>query len=233
MSDKKIALQDIVIDPTIQVREVEGHTASKYAAAMRAGAVFPPLLVEKGTNRLVCGNHRYYAYKRVLEPSDEVECEYRTFTDEADIIRTAARDNATHGRPLDTWDSKRITLRLQQAGDDLEDIAALLHVPVRKVETWAGQQVIVVGKKGKRKLRRHEPVKHGLEHLAGHEITEEQWQAHAERDRGVPAVNQATTLTRWIDNGWIDAANPRVIHTLEALKESLDRFLDGQKEKTA
>ena len=183
MSD--IRLDEIVIDPTIQVREVEAHTVSKYAASMRSGETFPALLVETGTNRLVCGNHRYFAYKRVLEPSDKVSCEFREFADEADIIRVAARDNATHGRPLDTWDLKRITLKLQRLGDSSEAIAQLLGVPVSKVETWSGMKVVVIGKQGRRVMRHEEPLKRGLEHMAGKEISEEQWTEHALRDLGV------------------------------------------------
>jgi hypothetical protein len=224
MSD--IRLDEIVIDPTIQVREVEAHTVSKYAASMRSGETFPALLVEKGTNRLVCGNHRYFAYKRVLEPSDKVSCEFREFADEADIIRVAARDNATHGRPLDTWDLKRITLKLQRLGDSSEAIAQLLGVPVSKVETWSGMKVVVIGKQGRRVMKHEEPLKHGLEHLAGKEIPEDQWTEHVQRDRGVPARQQAMTLTRWISNGWIDESDTRTLEALEELHDSLTTLLE-------
>jgi len=230
MSDK-VKLQDIVVDPTIQVREVEPHTVSEYAQAMRAGSMFPALMLEKGTNRLVCGNHRYYAYKRVLEPGDAVAVTYREFTDEADIVRTAAKDNATHGRPLDTWDRKRITARLQEAGDSTEDIAALLSVPVTKVQHWAGMTVTVIGKRGKKTLKHTEPLKRGLEHLAGTEVQEEQYRAHAERDRGVPARQNAQTLTRWLENGWIDN-DPKTTEALEVLHAALSDYFDT-KEKTA
>lgn len=231
MSDK-IRLEDIVVDPTIQVREVESHTVSKYAAAKRAGEVFPPLVIEKGSNRLVCGNHRYYADKIVFEPSDEVACEFREFKDEAEIIRVAARDNATHGRPLDTWDCKRITLRLQRYGDSAESVAEILGVPVSKVQTWAGMSVVVIGKRGRKTLKHNEPLKHGLEHLAGREITEEQWREHAERDRGVPVSNQARALTRWLENGWIDTENQTAMDALTELRNAIDRFFQTQ-EKTA
>jgi hypothetical protein len=230
MSDK-VKLQDIVVDPTIQVREVEGHTVSEYTQAMKAGAKFPAMTLEKGTNRLVCGNHRYYAYKRVLEPTDTVAVTYREFSGEADIIRTAAKDNATHGRPLDTWDRKRITARLQEAGDSLDDIAALLSVPVSKVEYWAGMTVTVIGRRGKKTLKRTEPIKRGLEHMAGREIKEEQYKTHAERDRGVPARQNAQTLIRWIENGWI-SDDAGTIQALRSLYSALADYFNA-KEKTA
>jgi hypothetical protein len=227
----QVKLQDIVVDPTIQVREVEGHTVSEYAQAMRAGAQFPPLVIENGSNRLVCGNHRYFAYKRVLEPTDTVSVEYRDFEDEAAIIRTAAKDNATHGRPLDTWDRKRITVRLQEAGDSIEDIAALLSVPVAKVENWAGMTVTVIGKRGKKTVRHSEPVKHGLEHLAGKQVPEDQYNCHAQMDRGVPARQNADTLRRWIENGWI-AGDDRTRESLRQLATALEQLF-AREEKSA
>lgn len=229
MSTRQVKLSEIVVDPTIQVRNVDSHTVSTYTAAMRAGAKFPPLLLEEKTNRLVCGNHRYYAYKTVMEPDQKIDCELRKFSGEAEIIRTAAKDNSTHGRPLDTFDRKRITQKLQAFGDTLEDIADLLNVPVSKVESWAGMKVFVIGKKGKSTYRHEEPLKHGLEHLAGKEITEEQYEVHAKKDRGVPIVSQAATLTRWIDNGWIDEEDEKAIEALMALSDSLSAFLKKQR----
>ncbi len=225
----KVKLQDIVVDPTIQVRNVESHTVSTYTAAMRAGAKFPPLLLEEKTNRLVCGNHRYYAYETVMEPDQKVDCEIRRFSGEAEIIRTAARDNSTHGRPLDTFDRKRITQKLQALGDSMEDIAGLLNVPVSKVENWSGMKVIVVGKKGKSIYRHEEPLKHGLEHLAGKEVTEEQYTTHKTNDRGVPISGQAMTIARWIDNGWIDEDNERIMQALESLYNSLADFFKNRR----
>jgi hypothetical protein len=120
---------------------------------------------------------------------------------------------------------------LQEAGDSVEDIAALLSVPVAKVERWADMTVVVVGKRGKKKLRHSEPVKRGLEHIAGQEVPEEQYKAHAERDRGVPARNMAQSLTRWLANGWVDD-DPRTESALRELATELNEYLNA-KENTA
>ncbi len=221
----KVKLMDIVVDPTIQVREVENHTVSKYAQAMKAGAKFPPMLLESKTNRLVCGNHRYYAYKSAFGPEQEVAVEYKLFDNEADLIRHAASDNARHGRPLDTWDQKRIAIRLAGHGDSAEAIADVLAVPAAKVEQWAGMTVIVIGKQGKRKLKNVEPVKHGMEHMAGQPVEAQAYAEHERHDPGIPVKNMAAVITRHLTNGWIAANDPKTIDNLEALYTALGEFL--------
>ena len=222
---KKVKLMDIVIDPTIQVREVESYTVSKYAQAMRAGAEFPPIILEQGTNRAVCGNHRYYAYKTAFGPEYEIPVEFRTFANEAEIIRLAARDNISHGRQLDTWDQKRIVSRLLALGDTPEQLAELLSLPVRKIEEWGGMTVFVVGRKSR--TRHVAPIKHGLEHMAGKTLKAEQYEEHERRDPGVPVKNMAAVITRHIVNGWIDESDERTMSNLKALQEALNVFIKG------
>lgn len=220
-----VTLADIVVDPTIQVREVENFTVSTYAQAMKAGAKFPPVVLEQGTNRLVAGNHRYYAYKSVGTPETKIPCTYRTFKDEAEVIRFAAKDNAQHGRPLDTWDKKRIAMRLRQLGDDPELISEILGVTVSRVESWAEMAVIVTGKKGKKQLRTPQPVKHGLEHMAGKEITAEVYEEHKKRDYGTTVKNLAAIITRHITDELIDVSDEKTIENLKALHTALSTFL--------
>jgi hypothetical protein len=198
-----IELQNLVIDPSIQVRTVNPQTVSTYRQAHRSGAEFPPLIVENKTNRIVCGNHRYYVYKSELQPTDTIQCHAVTYPSEVDLIKHAAGDNAQHGLQLSTFDKKRIIVRLKSLGEDYDSISQVLAVPVKKVQELAGMTVVVVGKKKKKKYTRTEPLKRGLEHLQGKTVTEEQYAEHANKDRGVSAVSMASTLIRWIDNGWI------------------------------
>lgn len=226
---KLIKLMDIVIDPSIQVREVEPYTVSKYAQAMREGVRFPPLILEDTSNRIVCGNHRYTAYKKVFNPETAVEVELMNFKGEAEIIRMAARDNSNHGRPLDTWDMKRIAIRLKELGDTPEEIAGLLSVPVKKINEWADMTVWVVGKKKKSKYLA--PVKHGLEHLAGKKVNSEDYETHKKHDPGSPVKNMATVITRHIQSGWIDTGDEKTMGNLWELYINLKKFIETKMEK--
>jgi len=218
----KIRLMDIVLDPSIQVREVEPFTVSKYVQSMREGAVFPPLLLEEKSNRIVCGNHRYTAYKKILQPESKVEVVLRKFAGEAEIIRTSAKDNATHGRPLDTWDMKRVAARLRDLGDKTEGIAAMFNIPVKKVEQWAGMSVVVIGKG---KSRYTAPVKHGLEHLAGKTIQAKDYESHKQHDYGIPIKNMAAIITRHLQSRWIASEDVKTVENLQALYTELGDYL--------
>lgn len=217
----KIKLMDVVVDPTMQVREVTPYTVSKYAQAMRAGAKFPPLLLEKGTNRIVCGNHRYYAHKSTKKPEDLIDVSFQEFENEAALIRCAAKDNATHGEPLSTWDKKRISLRLSSLGDTPEDIAALLAVPVSKVQSWGGMTVVVVGNGHKPGAR---PVKASFDTSSVKSVNVKEYEEHARKDSGVPIKNQAAMITRFLKNGWINTDDEKTMSNLRDLLDALESF---------
>lgn len=223
----KEKLMNIMLDPSIHVREIDPFTVSKYAQAMREGTVFPPLVLESKTNRIVCGNHRYTAYKRVFDPDFEVPVEFVKFKSEAEIIRMAARDNASHGRPLDTWDMKRVALRLKDLGDTPEEIARTLSVPVRKISEWAGMTVVVIGKNGK--SRYVAPVKRGLEHMAGKEIKTDVYEAHKAHDPGNSVRSLAAVITRHINAGLIDVDDSKTMANLGDLYEALKKIIEKEK----
>ena len=56
---KKMKLSDINIDRTLMVREINSYYVARYAEAMRAGSIFPPLTIDKKTG---CLTGRFYCY---------------------------------------------------------------------------------------------------------------------------------------------------------------------------
>lgn len=219
---QKIKLMDLIIDPSIQVRDVEAQTVSKYAGAMREGAEFPAIIVDS-QNRIVAGNHRYYAYKTVFEPEYEIDCIVQDFKSDTELILFAAGDNARHGKPMNTFDMKRVIIRLKNGGITPDDIASALSIPIKKIEEWAGMQVIVVGKN---KKKSYEPVKHNLEHLAGKTVTQEVYTKHIKHDLGTPIKNLAAIITRHINDNLIDTEDVKTMQNLRELSEALKGFLD-------
>lgn len=245
MKTEKVKLMNIVVDPNIQVREIDEHAVNKYAQAMKVGAQFPPLLLEAKTNRIVCGNHRYRAYQSIYEPDREVSATFQSFECEADIVRAAARDNARHGLPLTTWDQKRIWMRLKEYGDTKEQIAELLSIPVHKIEKWAGLTVVVIGngaasrqkpvpisKAAKDVPPKEAPLKHGLEHMAGKTVKQSDYKNHEKRDMGISVKNMAAMITRHVTAGWIDVEDPKTMENLRALHAALEKLLNSKKQST-
>src|SRR5262245_7236515 len=63
MKSVKMQIDKIVIDEHLYPRnKVNDYHVARLKYALKAGAVFPPLTIEKLTRRLVDGRHRYTAY---------------------------------------------------------------------------------------------------------------------------------------------------------------------------
>jgi hypothetical protein len=221
----KIRLADLVLDPALQVRDVNDQTVMKYANAMRTGAQFPPVLVEEGTNRVVCGFHRTMAMRRVYTPEHIVGVESRIYKSELDALRDATRDNATHGLPLTSWDIKRLVLRFNEAGATLDELSGLLNMPLKRLQRMAGMTVVVVGKRGKTEFVETRPLKRGCEHLVGKRISEKAYEAHASHDRGIGGLALVNNLRWRLENGFLDLESPELISGLRVLNEAIARVL--------
>jgi hypothetical protein len=159
------------------------------------------------------------AYRKVREPDHEVPCIVETYKNEAEIIKRAAGDNAAHGEPLTPFDRKRVIARLLTLKESKEEIGRVLGLTISKVEKLAGQTVLVTGARGKSKGYR--PVKHGLEHMAGKTITEEQYETHKSHDMGINALALARQLLRWIESDFIDWEDKATLEVLSALYQTL------------
>ena len=221
----KIKLMDIVIDPSIMVREVNSFIVSNYAESMRAGADFPPVVIDK-QNRLVCGHTRYAAYKKVFGPDYSLTATVSKNTADVDLIMEAAGDNARHGHPLDTYEKKKVVLRLKEHNIEPERISKILGVTVDRVAEWAGMTVVVIGEN---QSRRVEPLKKGFEHMQGSTVKEVDYHKHETRDMGVTVVFHARKLTDILSrDGWV-STDSKTVESLTELQDALGVFLKKAK----
>jgi hypothetical protein len=222
----KIKLKQLRQDPAIlDLRPVNDVFVSRYRQAMRNGDVFPQIVVDQEL-RIVSGNHRYQAMIAEFGEDYAVEIIKERFADEASRIERAVIDNAKHGNPLDGISRKRAVLRLTQLGRTAESIAKLLGVSCKRVAELAGMSVIVVGGDGGKAKPIAQPIKRGLEHIAGQNVTPAQYEQHRQKDRGVPAKQAAQQLIRWIKSGWIDQSDTETIDALHELKELIAKEIN-------
>jgi hypothetical protein len=211
----KIKLKDIKQDPTIlELRPTNPVVVSRYRQAMRCGDVFPKPIIDQKRN-IVAGNHRYEAYLGEYGEDHEIEAIQKKYKDEASRIEDAIRDNARHGSPLDGISRRRAILKLTELGRSTEAIATLLGVSCKRVCELAGMSVLVIG-------GGTQPIKHGLEHMAGRQVTQEEYDQHRTRDRGVPVKQAAQQLIRWIENGWIDTTDEAAVDALQCLARAIE-----------
>lgn len=223
----KKKVKELVIDEKLtELRPVNIYFVSRYRQSLRSGAIFPPVIIEKGTNRVVSGNHRVTMYLQEYGAEHEIEVIEREFKSEADVIRTFAEENSKHGNPLSGYSQKYITQKLLEYGEQPEVIAQVLNIPVQKIKKIGDMNFVVIGKN---KKKEYKPIKHGLEHKAGSTVNSKTYEVHKEHDRGVPAKSQADQLCRWIKNDWINIEDEGVMHSLANLYELLGGLFDKRK----
>ena len=65
---KTINIKDIIYDGKVYPREKpSSSTISDYADALASGAIFPPIVLEKESNRLLDGYHRWKAHQTIVD----------------------------------------------------------------------------------------------------------------------------------------------------------------------
>lgn len=205
-----------------KLRKIDAHTVYRYAKAIRAGATFPPIVLDGATHAVISGNHRLAAYQMELDPESDIVVKCCSFKSKADRIKYFVEDNAKHGLPLDSFSQKKVIQALINEDVSHKEIAVLLQVEERNIEKIAGQTMVVIGDTGE---TQYLPIKAGPDLEPGSVISKEDYDIHEQRDMGITAKNMAEQLVRWLDKGWIDfskGGNAEALYSLqEALKKSL------------
>ena len=228
MQKKKIQIMDLIQDTSIMVRDVNPYISANYADAMRGGDVFPPLIVDK-KNRIICGNTRFDAYKKVYEPEHKVDCLITDETKDVDLIILAAQDNSRHGYQMTPFEKRKVIARLRQNKVDDERISKILGISGHRLEKWADMNVTVIGSNGK---RHQEPVKNGYKHLSGQKVAQEEYDNHEVNDMGIPVKTLARRLTTVLSRGdkWIKL-DGELIEQFEILIDYLSAYVARNKNK--
>lgn len=79
-------------------REPSKPVVDEYAEAMERGDEFPSIVLERGTNILLDGKHRFEAHKRLSRK--QILVTYATVPDDIPIVLYAASFQRKHGQPL-------------------------------------------------------------------------------------------------------------------------------------
>lgn len=221
MDKKKIKLNEIKIDPKIIVRGVDSVTVSHYTEALRAGSVFPPMVIDK-KNRLVCGHHRLPAHRVAFGDDHQVTVYVTDKTKDIDLIIIAAGENTKHGRPMTPIEKREIQILLEKNGISESKISEILGVRIIKLEQWADMRVAVIGQDGKTEDR---PLKRGFEHMSGRSITEKAYESHRRADYGVKLRDLATHIRNILRRGEWAATDDNTIEVLSGLYDDLGKYL--------
>jgi len=122
-------------------------TAFQYAQAMKAGSIFPSIIVGKLQNKLyvVDGWHRIEARKLLGE--EYIEATIRDFKDKREMFAEAVRVNSVHGRRLSVQEMVRIVHKLEEMHFKPKEISEIVKVPIDKISMF--QDRAITGPNGK------------------------------------------------------------------------------------
>jgi hypothetical protein len=220
MKKIKVKLQQLQTNKELtDIRYVSSHTVSKYRQAYRAGAKFPLIIVEQDTLMVVSGNHRLEAMKAEFGDEHLITVIAKQYNNKAEMLTEFAKENQTHGRPMDGFTEKKLFRAMINEGMSIDEISEILKMPVKNIQNLTGQVVSVqIGGGQVEEL----PTKRGFKTDAT--ITHEQYQDHIQKDHPWPVTSIAEQLTRWLAGNMIERSEKN-IDTLLKLKTELDKFL--------
>lgn len=140
---QKIDIGLIVLDREYYPRvQSNWQTVARYADALRAGEVFPPVeAVKRGREYVVIdGWHRVLAYKQV--GTAMVMVIVHVGLPRKRWLLKAAELNRRNGRQMSKQDRVMVAVRLQQQGHHIKTIAALFALPVDRLNAWLSSSVV-------------------------------------------------------------------------------------------
>jgi len=202
---KKIKISELKFDERLaKLRSVNLFTVSQYQQNIRAGAQFPPIVVDVD-NMVVSGNHRARAYLNEYGADHEIDVEVRDYTNWLSVLKDFTIENITHGAQLSAFNKRQISLAMVAEGATNEEIAEVLNLPVGKIVKDGARVVSVIGTDGGVTV---EPVKRGPAIVGPISIA--QYTEHKSSDRGITFSQNAREMTRWLTNGWVEATDENI-----------------------
>ena len=138
----EISISDVVYDETIYPRsEWSQATVNRYAEALNAGDVFPPIVLERSTNRLLDGMHRWQAHKQALR--DTIAATFSDVPEGVPPKLYAASLSTKHGDRIRHDELKDIAREITEENPDYDQktIAKYASVTRQTISKWVGDIV--------------------------------------------------------------------------------------------
>lgn len=208
MSTMKIA--ELVLDFDLYPRaEIDRQHVGYMVSALSAGAKLPAIIVDKASNRIVDGFHRYRAYQRFLGDDGEISVVLKKYDSEAAMFSDSMKFNAGHGRSLTTFDRTHCILRAETLGLTVEQIAEALSLTVDAIGELRSDRV---GKLRAVSGGSSEPIplKRTIRHMAGRSLTKEQNEANNKLS-GMEQLFYVNQLILIIEAGLLDMENENLM----------------------
>jgi hypothetical protein len=207
---------------------VDEHHIKQMCDALEGGTTLPPIVVERKTNRIVDGVHRYQAALR--RGAKRIDCELKTYKSEVDLFREAVMLNTGVGLKLGTDDTLKVISIAERLSLKELDICSMLRTSIAHLRTIKPRFGTVEETiEGVKQLRRV-PLKGSIRHLAGEKLTAGQ----AKAIESAPGQTYLLHVRQLLDACRFNLLPPKTQHpVLWRELEELRDVLDGVLEKLA
>jgi hypothetical protein len=217
---REVKLAELVLDMTLYPRTKLDASHIRYMGlALQGGAVFPPVVVDKKSLRVIDGFHRISMYRRI-NPNQSIEVVEKNYKNDAAMFEDAVRMNAHHGRNLSPFDRTHCILRAETFGLSADQIANALSITVEAVGELRADRV------GELKVDHKTisiPLKRTIRHMAGQKLTQRQNEANSHLG-GMNQLFYINQVAELIEAKLIDTENEHVMAGLNRLNELLEEF---------
>ncbi len=216
----KMQLSEIVLDYELYPRgSLDAVGAGDFVEAMRAGATFPPVVVDKKSKRLVDGWHRVRAARRL--GLDTIDVVLKTYANEAALYTDAVALNKLHGIRFGHYDQARILVKGEQLRIRPAVLAGALGITLKRLELLKATRM-AIGPKGETVA-----LKPALSHMPGRTLTEKQVEVN-KHTGGMNPLFYVNQLRGFIEADLIDVENAGVMAGLRELCDELCKFLPAE-----
>ena len=230
----KIKIKDIFFDEELYPRSsYDWRTAYDYAQSMRAGAVFPEIVLAKLNNKLylVDGKHRIEAIK--LLKGTDIPAVVNIGWDRKKIFKEAIVLNNSHGRILSPFEKRRIAVKLMEMNFSKGEVCKIIQVPEDKIENFIAKRMInsltgepVLSGEVEESARQFFKtiIKSGIKQIAGQTFSEGEVDELIETQKPITAQSQVNLLNQLLiilEKGLLDIDNKVVAKQVQRIKELL------------
>lgn len=221
---KKFKLKDLHMDNNlISIRKVNPVFVSRYRQNYRNGAIFPPLVIDKKTNTIVSGNHRFTAMMQEFGEEYEANCIVKSYPSEREILIDFAKENTKHGNPIDGFTKKLLINELLLKNVTVEDVCRIFDISAKRVEQLGeGMVTVTIGKTNSTPKLEVKPAKRGFE--PPRPITQIEYSKHKNVDRGLGVGQLVQQLVRWLV-GDLLKKDEKTINLIKELKDNCEKWL--------
>jgi ParB-like nuclease domain len=204
-----VPLSQLVYDEQIYPRQdVNEQHVRTLQQAIEGGHDLPPIVVDKASNRIIDGVHRWQATTRLGR--DQILVEFRSYNSEAELFKDAVLLNSASKLPLDSYDKLKVIEIGTSLGLKELDLSAVLRTSVQHLRSLKPRFATVEEAQDGVQALRRVALKAPVRHLRDKQITASQ--AAAIRGGYVPGQSYLLTVRQLITALELDLLPPASEH---------------------